>query len=155
MPGPVSIKNRLPLLFFGIVAAIMVMPIVLGRLITDGLAMSEASLESMSSSFWINRMLHWVFSRCVPNEFSVLLYVVNGPGIRGWTLFWAFAVFGLSNQILNGTFGSHPSFDHKYSVRFHDLFLHIPCRSKPAGTVFSCCPRERCCSSLSGVPLPP
>jgi exopolysaccharide production protein ExoQ len=111
-------KEPLPLLFFGIVAAIMIMPIVLGRLITDGLAMSEASLESMSSSFWINRIVTLgILALCAER---ILRFIIRREwaGIRGWPLFWAFAVFGLSNQILNGAFGSHPSFDHKFLYAF-------------------------------------
>ena len=58
-------KEPLPLLFFGIIVAIMVMPIAIGRLITDGLAMSEASLETCKLIFLDQPYNYTGYSRSV------------------------------------------------------------------------------------------
>jgi O-antigen ligase len=125
-------KEPLPLLFFAIIIAIMAGPIATGRLIVEGLATSEASVEEVSSSFWLNRIVTLgILALCAER---ILRFIIRREwtGVHSWGLFWLFAAFGLSNQILNGIFGSHPSFDHKYLYPFVIYFcLFLVAQKQP------------------------
>ncbi len=151
-------KEPLPLLFFAIIVAIMVAPITMGRMITDGFAISDASVEEVSSSFWLNRVITLgILALCAER---ILRFIIRREwtSIHSWGLFWLFAVFGLSNQIINGIFGSHPSFDHKYLYAFVIYFcMFLVAQSQP----------ERClriargalllffiCSAIAAVVMP-
>ena len=98
-------KEPLPLIFLAILTATMVMPIATGRLITDGLVMSEAAADHITSSFWITRVITLAcLALCAER---LLRFVIRREWtiIRGWGLFWAFVAFAFSNQILNAIFG--------------------------------------------------
>ena len=99
-------KEPLPLLFFGIIVAIMAPPIATGRFITAGIGISEAPLEDIGSSFWINRFDYSWHSLLCAERFARFITRREWTQIHSWGLFWAFVAFGLTNQILNGIFGS-------------------------------------------------
>ncbi len=151
-------KEPLPLLFFAIIIAIMAAPVAMGRSIIEGLAMSEASADEVSSSFWLNRIITLgILALCAER---ILRFIIRREwtSVHSWSLFWLFVVFGLSNQILNGIFGSHPSFDHKYLYPFVIYFcVFLVAQSQP----------ERClriaraallfffiCSAVAAVVIP-
>ncbi|MDQ3185492.1 MAG: O-antigen ligase family protein [Pseudomonadota bacterium] len=106
-------KEPLPLIFFGIIAAIMVPPIATGRFISAGMGISEASFEDIGSSFWINRLLTVGILLLCAERFVRFIMRREWTRIHSWALLWAFMAFGLTNQILNGIFGSYPFFEHK------------------------------------------
>lgn len=113
------IRNEpLPLIFVGIAIAFMAAPLATGRVITDGLTMSEAALEQFRSFFWVTRLITLgVLALCIERCLRFVLHR-EWASTHSWGLFWAFVVFGLSNQILNAIFGAHPSFDHKSLYAF-------------------------------------
>lgn len=113
------IRNEpLPLIFFGIAIAFMAVPIATGRLITDGLMMSDVALEQFRSFFWVTRLITLgVLALCIERCLRFILRR-EWTSTHSWGLFWAFVVFGLSNQVLNAIFGAHPSFDHKALYAF-------------------------------------
>ena len=125
-------KEPLPLLFFAIIIAIMAAPVAMGRSIIEGLAMSEASADEVSSSFWLNRIITLgILALCAER---ILRFIIRREwtSVHGWSLFWLFVVFGLSNQVFNGIFGSHPSFDHKYLYPFVIYFcMFLVAQSQP------------------------
>lgn len=106
-------KEPLPLLFFAIVAAIMAPPIATGRFISSGMGVSEASFEDIGSSFWINRLITLAVLMLCTERILRFISRREWTKIHSWGLFWAFMVFGLSNEILNGIFGANPSLNHR------------------------------------------
>ncbi|MEO8768070.1 MAG: O-antigen ligase family protein [Nitrosospira sp.] len=125
-------KEPLPVLFFGIVASIMAIPITTGRFISAGMGTSEASFEDIGSSFWINRLITlFILLLCV-ERFIRFIVRREWTQIHGWSLFWAFAAFGLTNHILNGIFGAYPSFEHKVLYAFFFYFcVFLVAQSQP------------------------
>lgn len=125
-------KEPLPLLFFAIIIAIMAAPVVMGRLIIEGLATSDASADEVGSSFWLNRIMTLGILALCAERILRFLIRREWTGVHSWSLFWLFVVFGLSNQVLNGIFGSHPSFDHKYLYPFVIYFgMFLVAQSQP------------------------
>lgn len=115
-------RELLPLVLFAILLATMAAPLVTGRVITKGLLMNGDAMQDISSSFWITRIITLVVLAVSAER--ILRFIVRHEwvAVRGWSLFCAFVVFVLSNQITNGIFGSNPSFDHKYLYAFPVYF---------------------------------
>ncbi|MBU1397251.1 MAG: O-antigen ligase family protein [Gammaproteobacteria bacterium] len=130
--GSLIRKEPLPLLFFAIIIAIMAAPIATGRLLTAGLAVSEASFEEIGSSFWLTRVLTLgVLILCAERFFRFFLHR-EWTSVHSWGLFWAFVAFAISNQILNGIFGATPSFNHKVLYAFLIYFsVFLVAQSQP------------------------
>ncbi len=106
-------KEPLPLLFFGIVAALMASPIATGRFISAGMGKSEASFEDIGSSFWFNRLITVGIILLCAERLIRFIMRREWTWIHSWGLLWAFVAFCLTNEILNGIFGAYPSFQHK------------------------------------------
>lgn len=125
-------KEPLPLLFFGIVVAIMAPPIATGRFISAGMGVSEASFEDIGSSFWINRLITLgILLLCAERSLRFIMRR-EWAHIHSWGLFWAFMAFGLTNQIINGIYGSVPSFEHKALYAFLFYFsVFLVAQSQP------------------------
>ncbi|MFN0159982.1 MAG: O-antigen ligase family protein [Burkholderiales bacterium] len=112
-----------PLVFLAIVAAIMVAPLATQRVLSAGLAGSEATVEEIGSSFWFSRVATlFVVALCAERTVRYFFNRRNRPPLGGWPLLWSFFAFTLSSQILNGMFGANPSFDHKWLYAFPVYF---------------------------------
>lgn len=115
-------RELLPLALLAILVATMAAPLLTGRVITKGALITGEAVENVYSSFWVTRLITLcVLALCAER---ILRFVIRREwgNVRGWSLFWSFVIFVLSNQIANGIFGSHPSFDHKYLYAFPVYF---------------------------------
>ncbi len=114
-------NDPLPLIFFAILVAIMASPIATGRILTAGLFESNASAEEIGSAFWLSRVATLVVLALCGERILRFFVRRDSKSTVGWALFWSFAAYAFSNQILNSAFGANPSFDHKalYSFVFY------------------------------------
>lgn len=137
-------REPLPLIFLGIIAAIMASPIATSRYVKGGIGISEASFENISSSFWLTRLITiGILLLCV-ERFARFIMRQEWTHIHSWKLFWAFVAFALTNQVLNGIFGSYPSFEHKSIYAFLLYFsVFLVAQSQP----------ERCFLFVRGILL--
>lgn len=115
-------RELLPLVLFAILVATMAAPLVTGRVITKGMLMNGEAMQDISSSFWVTRVITLVVLAVSAERILRFIIRHEWRAVQGWSLFCAFIVFALSNQIANGIFGSHPSFDHKYLYAFPVYF---------------------------------
>lgn len=115
-------RELLPLVLLAILIATMAAPLVTGRVITKGFLISGEAMEDISSSFWITRIITLIVLAVSAERILRFIIHREWADVRGWSLFFAFVVFALSNQVTNGIFGSHPSFDHKYLYAFPVYF---------------------------------
>ncbi|SFH17807.1 O-antigen ligase [Nitrosospira sp. Nsp14] len=125
-------KEPLPLLFVGIVAAIMAPPIATGRFISAGMGVSEASLQDIGASFWINRIITLGILLLCAERLVRFIARREWTHTHSWLLFWAFVAFALTHQILNGFLGAFPSLEHKAFYAFLLYFsVFLVAQSQP------------------------
>lgn len=112
-----------PWVFVAIVAAIMVAPIGMQRVLSAGLAGFDASIEDVGNTFWVSRIATLVVvALCAERLLRFFMLRERRPALAGWPLFWAFCAFALSSQLLNGMLGANRDFDHKWLYAFLAYF---------------------------------
>ena len=101
-------------IFLAIVVAIMAAPLATGRVLSGGLSFRDASMDEITQSFWVTRLLTLaVLAVCAERILRFIVKREWNAHFFGWGLFWAFFAYVFTNQVLNAAFGAHPGFDHR------------------------------------------
>lgn len=105
-------REPLAWMFILIVMVVVSGPVASGRNLSGLSILFEADVEQISASVWINRIVNVVV--LLLSVEKILRHVIK-PTVNctiAWPLFAAFAMFVLTNSVLNGIYGSAPALSH-------------------------------------------